>query len=167
MKTYRFELKDHSFQVLLDGICSTQGKPYGFTVELNRQWKPGSKEMTIKVDERISVRLTPEDIKENPRFQPTDWNPTRSWGIPEDEELIFSIRKSETEKEIARLAGYFDGLRFERPDGQSMHVFCRGLFPPRYKVLIKLREEEDEKLSGEFLEIVYDWERKLEEVMNA
>lgn len=166
MKTPRFELKDFRLNTLLDMLSTHDRDLPNFSTELNRQWIPGQA-MAIKFGNRFSVDLTSEDVKENHEFQPNSWNPLRSWNIPENVDLMFSIQEIESGTEIARLRGYFDGEYFRRPNREPMHSFCRGVYATKYKSLIKRwpTEETEEVVTGTFLELVAAWERRINEYL--
>ena len=122
MKTNRFELKDFRLNEILSMLTTYNGP--SLSEELNRVWTGEAR--TVKFGNRFSVDLTPEDVKENPEFRPNEWNPTKSWNIPKNVDLMFSIQEKESGKEIARLRGHFDGENFRRPSGEPMYAFCRG-----------------------------------------
>lgn len=166
MKTPRFELKDFRLNTLLAMLSTHDAESLNFSTELNRHWVPG-KATTIKFCNRFSVDLTPEDVKENPEFQPNEWNPTKSWNIPKNVDLMFSIQEKESGKEIARLRGHFDGEYFRRPSGELMHAFCRGFHATTYKSLIKCwpDDQKSEWISGDFLARVAEFDRRLVEEM--
>ena len=105
MKTPRFELKDFRLNEILSMLTPYSGP--SLSEELNRVWTGEAR--TVKFGNRFSVDLTPEDVKENPEFRPNEWNPTKSWNIPENVDLMFSIQEKESGQEIARLRGHFDG----------------------------------------------------------
>lgn len=109
----------------------------------------------------------PEDVKENPEFRPNEWNPTQSWNIPKNVDLMFSIQEKESGKEIARLRGHFDGENFRRPSGEPMYAFCRGFHATKYKSLIKCwpDDQKSEWISGDFLARVAEFDRLLVEEM--
>ena len=164
MKTNRFELKNWRLNTYLDMISTIDGSSQNFTAELNRQWVPG-KAMTIKFCGRFSVDLTPEDVRENHEFKPNEWNPTKSWNIPKNVDLMFSIQEKESGQEIARLHGYFDGEYFRRPNGEFMSCFCRGIYSTKFKSQIKCwpEDENGEMITGRFLELVAEHDRRIEE----
>lgn len=110
MKTPRFELKDFRLNEILSMLTTYSGP--SLSEELNRVWTGEAR--TVKFGNRFSVDLTPEDVKENPEFRPNEWNPTKSWNIPKNVDLMFSIQEKESGKEIARLRGHFDGENFRR-----------------------------------------------------
>lgn len=111
----------------------------------------------------------PEDVKENPEFRPNEWNPTKSWNIPKNVDLMFSIQENESGKEIARLRGHFDGENFRRPSGEPMYAFCRGFHATKYKSLIKCwpDDQKSEWISGDFLARVAEFDRRLVEEMEG
>ena len=125
MKTPRFELKDFRLNEILSMLTLYSGP--SLSEELNRVWTGEAR--TVKFGNRFSVDLTPEDVKENPEFRPNEWNQTKSWNIPKNVDLMFSIQEKESGKEIARLRGHFDGENFRRPSGEPMYAFCRGFHP--------------------------------------
>lgn len=102
MKTNRFELKDFRLNEILSMLTPYSGP--SLSEELNRVWTGEAR--TVKFGNRFSVDLTPEDVKENPEFRPNEWNPTKSWNIPKNVDLMFSIQENESGKEIARLRGH-------------------------------------------------------------
>lgn len=163
MTTKRFELKDWGLATHLNSLSSYGKGSLNFSSELNLQWTGEAR--TIRFCNRFSIDITPEEVRENPEFQPDEWNPVKSWNIPENLDLMFSIQETESGKEIALLRGYFDGTSFRRPNGEFMNWFCRGISPGRYNCLIK-RYQEDEKaeiVSGRFLELVAEYDRQDDE----
>lgn len=165
MKTNRFELKDWRLNTYLDMISTSSKALPNFTAELNRQWVPG-KAMTIKFCGRFSVDLKPEDVRENHEFKPNEWNPTKSWNIPKNVELMFSIQENKSGQVIALLRGYFDGEYFRRPNGGFMSSFCRGFHSTKFKSMIKCwpEDEDGEIISGRFLELLAEYDRRIEEI---
>ena len=89
MKTPRFELKDFRLNEILSMLTTYNGP--SLSEELNRVWTGEAR--TVKFGNRFSVDLTPEDVKENPEFRPNEWNPTKSWNIPKNVDLMFSIQE--------------------------------------------------------------------------
>lgn len=165
MKTPRFELKDFRLNEILSMLTPYSGP--SLSEELNRVWTGEAR--TIKFGNRFSVDLTSEDVKENPEFRPNEWNPTKSWNIPKNVDLMFSIQEKESGKEIARLRGHFDGENFRRPSGEPMYAFCRGFHETKYKSLIKCwpDDQKSEWISGDFLARVAEFDRRLVEEMEG
>lgn len=165
MKTNRFELKDFRLNEILSMLTTYNGP--SLSEELNRVWTGEAR--TVKFGNRFSVDLTPEDVKENPEFRPNEWNPTKSWNIPKNVDLMFSIQEKESGKEIARLRGHFDGENFRRPSGEPMYAFCRGFHATKYKSLIKCwpDDQKSEWISVDFLARVAEFDRRLVEEMEG
>ena len=151
MKTPRFELKDFRLNEILSMLTPHSGP--SLSEELNRVWTGEAR--TIKFGNRFSVDLTSEDVKENPEFRPNEWNPTKSWNIPQNVDLMFSIQENESGKEIARLRGHFDG---EGSSSKALFNFalrellsitqakflCKRLFRVLLKSFLRISEDQAE-----------------------